>query len=111
MDWTSKLNEMKTNLGSLNKAAPEATKAFNALGKAAKTGQALDTKTIELIALGIAVADRCEPCIAFHTAALIKLGTSREEYSDALGICIQMGGGPSLMYAAKALDCYDELAA
>ncbi|MFK5998371.1 MAG: carboxymuconolactone decarboxylase family protein, partial [Rhodobacterales bacterium] len=35
----------------------------------------------------------------------------REEVSDVLGMAIQMGGGPSLMYAAKALDCYDQLAA
>lgn len=111
MSWTGKLDEMKSNLRSLNQAAPDVTKAFGGLGKASKTGQALDTKTIELIALGIAVADRCEPCISFHTDALIKLGCTREEFSDALGICIQMGGGPSLMYAAKALACYDELAA
>lgn len=111
MSWTEKLDEMKANLRTLNAAAPEATKAFQTLGKAAKTGQVLDTKTIEFIALGIAVADRCEPCIMFHTAALIKLGCTREEFSDALGICIQMGGGPSLMYTAKAIACFDELSA
>lgn len=110
MTWTKKLADMRTHLRSLNQAVPDTTKAFSGLSKAAKTGQALDTKTIELIALGIAVADRCEPCIAFHTDALIKLGCTRQEYSDALGICIQMGGGPSLMYTAKALACFDELA-
>jgi alkylhydroperoxidase/carboxymuconolactone decarboxylase family protein YurZ len=41
----------------------------------------------------------------------IKAGASREEVSDVLAMSIQMGGGPAMMYAAKALTCYDELTA
>lgn len=108
MYWNQLLTDMRAKLKSLSGAAPELTKSFGGLSKIAKTGQSLDTKTLELVALGIAIADRCEPCIAFHTEALVKLGTTREEFSDALGICIQMGGGPSLMYASKALACFDE---
>lgn len=108
MDWKEKLADIRTELKSFNAASPDLSKAFGALGKAAKTHPALDTKTIELIATGIAIADRCEPCIMFHTEALIKLGTTREEYIAMLGISIQMGGGPSLMYAGKALEIYDQ---
>ncbi len=111
MTWADKLDEMRTSLRSLNQAAPEMSKGFGALSKAAKTGTALDKKTLELIALAIAVADRCEPCIAFHTEALVKCGGTREEVADMLSMCVQMGGGPSLMYAAKTLACYDELSA
>jgi AhpD family alkylhydroperoxidase len=109
MSWKDKTAGMRRALVSLNKANPEATRAFGGLGKAVKSGGALDLKTKEFVALGIAVADRCEPCIAFHVEALINCGATREEVADALGMAIQMGGGPSLMYAAKALDCYDEL--
>jgi AhpD family alkylhydroperoxidase len=63
----------------------------------------------EFIALGIAVADRCDACIGLHVEALVKAGATREEVADVLGMCIQMGGGPAMMYAAKALECYDEL--
>jgi len=41
----------------------------------------------------------------------MKAGASREELSDVLAMAIQMSGGPGLMYAAKALACWDELAA
>ena len=111
MNWTEKLNSTRSGLRSLNAAIPDTSRAFGALGKAVKQGGVLDYKIKEFIALGISVTDRCEPCISLHIEALIKIGASREEVADVLGMCIQMGGGPSLMYAAKALECYDELAA
>ena len=46
---------------------------------------------------------------AFHMEALVRLGATRAEIGDVLAMVVQMGGGPSLMYAAKALDCFDEL--
>ena len=85
--------------------------SFGALSKAAKAPTALDEKTVEYVALGIAIAERCEPCIVFHMEALIRLGATRAEVADVLAMAVQMGGGPSLMYAGKALDCFDELAA
>lgn len=111
MGWTEKLNETKGQLRSLNKAIPEASRAFGDLGKAAKTDGALDLKTKEFVALGIAVAIRCEPCIMFHTAALINAGATRDEVAEVLSMCLQMGGGPALMYSGKALECFDELSA
>jgi len=62
-------------------------------------------------ALGIAIAQGCEPCISFHVEALMKAGATREELGDVLAMAIQMGGGPALMYAGEALACWDELAA
>lgn len=111
MTWTVKLDDMRRSLKTFNTAVPETAQAFGALGKAAKTGAALDKKTLELIALAIAVADRCEPCITFHTDALVRLGATRDEITDTLSMCVQMGGGPSLMYAAKTLACFDEYTA
>ena len=39
------------------------------MGAAAKASGALDAKTKELIAIAIAVAVRCDGCIAAHTKA------------------------------------------
>lgn len=63
------------------------------------------------MALGIAVATHCEPCIAFHMEALVRIGATREEVTDVLAMSIQMAGGPGLMISAEALAIYDELAA
>ena len=68
----------------------------------------LDEKQKELIALAIAVSQRCDACIGFHTKALIKLGATREEIAETLGVCIYMGGGPSYMYAAEAMSAFEE---
>ncbi len=111
MTWAEKLTETRKGLRNLNGAIPETAQAFGGLGKAVKKGGVLDFKTKEFVALGIAVSDRCEPCITLHVEALIKAGASREELADVLSMCIQMGGGPSMMYAAKALECFDEMSA
>ncbi len=60
-----------------------------------------------MLALGIAVATRCDPCIAFHAEVAEKHGASRKELLETVGIAIYMGIGPSVMYAAKALEAFD----
>ncbi len=109
MKWQDALAGTRTGLRNLNGAIPDTARAFGALGKSVKEGGTLDYKTKEFIALGMSIAIRCEPCITLHTEALIKAGATREEVSDVLAMAIQMGGGPSMMYAAKALECFDEL--
>lgn len=109
MDWNSYLDEMNGQLRELGKASPETTKGFGTLTRASKESGVLDAKTKEFVALGISIAMRCEPCIGFHVKALHKAGGTREELADVLSTAIQMGGGPSLMYAAKTLGAWDAL--
>jgi AhpD family alkylhydroperoxidase len=111
MDWQAKIDGTRGALRTLNRAIPEATKGFAALSRAVKEGGVLNLKEKEHVALGIAVAVRCDDCIAFHVEALMKAGGSREELCDVLAMAVQMGGGPALMYAAHALECWDALAA
>ena len=75
-----------------------------------KDSGTLSVKEKEWVALAMAVAMRCEPCINFHIEAMMKAGGTREELGDILAMGIQMGGGPGLMYAGHALACWDELA-
>lgn len=111
MSWKDKLSTTRAGLRNLHGAIPDTARAFGALGKTVKEGGTLDFKTKEFVALGIAVSLRCEACIVLHVETLIKAGAAREEIADVLGMCLQMGGGPGMMYAAKALDCFDELSA
>ncbi|MHA6324038.1 carboxymuconolactone decarboxylase family protein [Roseivivax sp. CAU 1753] len=111
MSWKDKIGETRNGLRNLNGAISDTARAFHALGKTVKEGGTLDYKTKEFVALGISVAIRCEPCISLHVEALVNAGATRKEVSDVLAMSIQMGGGPAMMYAAKALECYDELTA
>ncbi|MCM2476494.1 carboxymuconolactone decarboxylase family protein [Rhizobium sp. CG5] len=69
---------------------PDVMQGFSALASAAAKDGALDKKTKEFVALGIAIG--CDGCIGFHTEALIKLGASKAEFEEVLGMAITMGG-------------------
>ncbi|MBY0234269.1 MAG: carboxymuconolactone decarboxylase family protein [Burkholderiaceae bacterium] len=99
---------VSASLAKLRADIPQTTRAFSALAQTATAEGALDKKTKELIAMALAVGARCDACVGFHAQALVKLGTSRAELEEALGMAIYMGGGPSLMYAAEALSAYEE---
>ena len=99
---------ISTQLAKLRKEMPEMMSGFSALSQAATKDGALDKKTKELIAMALAVASRCEGCIGFHAQTLIKLQASREELMETLGMAVYMGGGPSLMYAAEAIEAFEE---
>lgn len=92
----------------LRKELPDVMSGFSAMAQAATKTQGLDKKTKELIALAIGVSTRCDGCIGFHVETLVKLGATRAEVGETLGMAIYMGGGPSLMYAADALRAFDE---
>ena len=111
MDYPAFIAATRDQSRTLARALPEAMKGFGSLSKAVKEGGTLGIKEKEFVALGISVAVRCDPCIAFHVEALMKAGATREELADVLAMCIQMGGGPAVMYAGKAMDCWDQLAA
>jgi AhpD family alkylhydroperoxidase len=95
-------------LAQLRADIPDTTRGFSALAQAALKDGALDKKTKELIAMALSVAARCDPCLGYHAKALVELGCTRAELEDMLGMCIYMGGGPSLMYAANALRAFEE---
>lgn len=93
-------------VGQLRKDIPATMKGFSAMAQGAMQDAALDEKTKELVAMGIAIALRCDGCIGFHTKSLVRLGTTRAEFEEMLGVAVYMGGGPSLMYAAQAMDAW-----
>jgi AhpD family alkylhydroperoxidase len=110
-DWPQIAAEMTGLTKQLRAGTPDVMKAFGAMAQAATAPKALDTKTKELVALGIAVAVRCDPCITFHTESARKHGATREEIMETVGMAIYMGAGPSVMYAAQAVEAYDQYAA
>ncbi len=92
----------------LRKLIPDTMDGFSAMAKAATKTDVLDEKTKEFIALALGVAAHCDGCLGYHTKALARLGATREEVAETLGMAIYMGGGPSLMYAADAMRAFDQ---
>ncbi len=108
-DYKAIIDRISSGMAELRQDIPDTMKAFTALAQAATRAGALDRKTKELIALALGVAAHCDGCIGFHVQALHRLGASRAEVEEALGMAVYMGGGPSAMYAADALHAYEEL--
>jgi AhpD family alkylhydroperoxidase len=104
-------HDLSSSIAKLRKEIPDVMSGFSALAHAATKEGALDKKTKELIALAIGIASHCDGCIGFHVQTLIKLGMTRQELIEMLGMTVYMGGGPSLMYAADALRAFEEFSA
>jgi AhpD family alkylhydroperoxidase len=68
----------------------------------------LSTRAKELIALGIAIAVRCDGCIAAHVHDARRAGASRQEIVETIGVAVLMGGGPATMAGAEALEALDQ---
>lgn len=107
-DWPNMAKNLNPAVGELRRAAPGPMQAFADMGKAALQPGALDTKTKELIALAISVAVRCDPCVTYHASAAQRAGAGRDEVAEAMGLAVYMGAGPSAMYAAQALEAFDQ---
>lgn len=103
--------DISAQLAALREGVPDVMAGFSSLASASTKDGVLSKKTKELIAIGLAVAARCDGCIGFHAQALVKLGVTKAELMETLAMAIYMGGGPSLMYAAEALMAFDEFSA
>ena len=108
--FTTITTDVSKALATLRKEIPETMQGFGAMSKAALAPGALSALDKELIALAIGVTQRCDGCIGFHAKALKDLGASRDEIAEVMAMCVYMGGGPALMYAADALRAFDQFA-
>ncbi|SED16102.1 carboxymuconolactone decarboxylase family protein [Rhodobacter sp. 24-YEA-8] len=99
-----KLTAAKSRLAAFAKATPALMQGFGAVSKQATAAGSFTTGQKELIAVAIAVAKGCDDCILYHLDAARKHGVDEAALIEALEIAVEMGGGPAVMYGAKALD-------
>ena len=109
-DHTGLMQSLNEGLSPFRKAQPEAMAGFGQLARAAMSEGAVSAKHKELMALAIGITQHCSGCIAFHVKALHKLQCTRAELEEMLAVCVYMGGGPALMYAAEAIVAWEKLA-
>ncbi|HEY3328834.1 MAG TPA: carboxymuconolactone decarboxylase family protein [Capsulimonadaceae bacterium] len=110
-DFLAYRKELQGLIGTFRKQAPETMAGFGKLHESAMKAGSLDMATKELIALGIGISTRCDGCLAFHTHEALANGATREQIVETIGVAVMMGGGPSLMYAAHAMDALEQFEA
>lgn len=108
-DWNQFIIQTDRRMAEIRAGVPEAAKGFAELARAAIAPGALDSKTKELIALAIGITARCDGCLAYHVKAAIRFGATRQEIMETIAVAVYMGGGPSMIYGAEALDAFDAL--
>ena len=101
-EWPARSQKAKSML-------PETVGGFNALFKAAMGEGALSVKEKECIALGMALALRCEPCINLHVKKCLEAGASREQIMEVAGVAVMMQGGPGFTYLPKVVEVLESL--
>ena len=106
--YIDNLANVKKNSQTLAAAQPAVIETFEKFHQAAGATGALDRKIKELMALAISITHGCDDCIAHHVHDAIEAGATREEFADALGVAVLMGGGPGMIYASHAIDAVDQ---
>ena len=105
-DWNTYRQQVIAGVGELSKLSPDTVRGYGTLGGAgAKTGH-LDAKTRELIALAVAISLRCDGCITVHAEAARKLGATKEEIAEALGVAVSINAGAAIVFSTRALDAF-----
>lgn len=104
-----KLAATNKRLMSLFKADQKTMLAFKGLGDTAVRDGNISSAMKEVIAVAIAAARGCEDCILYHVNEAKTHGADRSTLVEVLAVTIEMSGGPGTVYAAKALDAFDNL--
>jgi AhpD family alkylhydroperoxidase len=95
-------------IGDLAKASPDTMSSFTRLRRDSVADGALSIKTKELMAVAISIAVRCDGCIAYHVHDALRAGATRQEVIETIDVAVMMGGGPSVVYGAQALDAAEQ---
>ena len=70
---------------------------------------ALDVKTKELLGLVASAVLRCDDCIKYHLETSYKLGITKEEMMEAMGVATLVGGTIVIPHLRKAYEFWEAL--
>ena len=101
-EWPSRMSHAKAS-------GSDAAKGFGGLYQGVMKPGAMSVREKELVALGIGMAIRCEPCIYTHVEKALKAGATREQIMETAGVAVMMQGGPTYTYLAKLVEALDAL--
>lgn len=101
-NWSNVMRDMKEQ-------APAIGQGFGAMYQKLMGEGALSLREKELIALGIGMAVRCEPCIYAHLEKAVKAGATREQLIETAGVVVAMQGGPGYVHVPELLDAMKTL--
>ena len=102
------LKSLNAGTAGVRAQIPGVYEGFGNMYRAAYADGELSARVKELMAVGIAVHEGCDGCIASHVRSAVRKGATAQEMAEAIGVAMQMGGGPSSIYASHAWDAFQE---
>ncbi|MGB7435848.1 MAG: carboxymuconolactone decarboxylase family protein [Candidatus Acidiferrum sp.] len=106
-DWNTYQSELTKSIPEFAKLSPDSLKGYQVLSAANSKNSLLGEKVRQLISIAVAVTTRCDGCITFHTDGALKVGATKQEVAEALGVAMAMNAGAALVYSLRALDSVD----
>jgi AhpD family alkylhydroperoxidase len=104
-------DHLEKGIDALAHKLPGTMSGFMQMHQATVEDGALDARTKELIALGIAIAVRCDGCISYHVHDAVEAGATRDEMAETIGVAVLMGGGPAVVYGSEAWEAVEQFEA
>ena len=103
--FRERMNERILEAGNL-----EIRRFFALDGRTYEPG-ALDAKTKELMGLVASMVLRCDDCVTYHMVRCKEEGVTEDEFFEAFGVGLVVGGSIVIPHLRRAVDTLDELTA
>ncbi|MDH7576826.1 MAG: carboxymuconolactone decarboxylase family protein [Bacillota bacterium] len=105
------LSQLQEGQAQMARYLPGILEQFHALARSISQERTLTPKFKELIAVAVAVAIRCQPCIAHHVKRALEQGATTAEILEACSVAVMMGGGPSIAYSSYVVKALKDFGA
>jgi AhpD family alkylhydroperoxidase len=90
--------DYKQSYEKMKELMPDVVSGFSSLFSKVMKDGCISLREKELIAVGIAVAIKCEPCIRLHVKKSLETGATAEQILEAATVAVMMGGGPAFTH-------------
>ena len=101
--------KFKNDVAKIKEQIPDMVSGFAGMFSKIMKDGAISLKEKEFIALGIAVAQCCVPCIRAHVKKSLEAGATKEQILEAASVAVMMGGGPAYTHIPVVMDTLEAL--
>ena len=91
----------------MKKLVPDMLTGFGGLFQKTMGEGELTVREKELIAVGIAMAIQCKPCIFLHVKKCLGTGATKEQILEAAQVAVMMAGGPGYTHMPEVIDALE----
>ena len=102
-------DEFPEYVNKMKEEIPDVISSFGGLFQRVMKGGSISAKEKEFVAIGIAVAMRCSPCINLHVQKCLDAGANRKEILEAASVAVMMTGGPAYTHMVQVIKALEVL--